>query len=393
VHRFAVIARDVTQAREAEALQRRLEAQLAEAQKSEALARLAEHIAHDVNNLLTVIAAHAQRLEGQGGRGEEVAGAVLNAVARGRELTQQVLTFGRQRPPERRPVDLGALAQETLRLLQPTVGAVGLVVQVAPGCPKALGDAGQLHQVLTNLCTNAVQAIGGQPGEVRVSVEGIDVDVQASRKEPRLQPGRWVRIAVRDTGVGMDPDTARRAFEPFFSTRGAGNGTGLGLTVVRTIVQAHEGVVLVDSEPGRGSTFSVYLPMAPAPQPTARREQHLMLVDDHPGMARVSARLLETFGYKTSVFDDPRKALEAFTAEPGRFDAILTDLSMPQMSGEELTRQLRAVRPEVPIIASSGLATELDDAARARLGFDAVLVKPWRLEEAIAALERVLTTA
>lgn len=390
VRRLATISRDVTQAREAEARQRGLEAQMAESQKNEALARLASHIAHDVNNLLTVIVAHAQRLQGLPGKPSEVSQAILQATGRGRELTQQVLTFGRRRPPERKPLELGPLVRETLRLLEPTAGGISLREITAPRVPRVLGDAGQLHQVLTNLCTNALQAMPSGKGTLTVTLETAEVDFAFASRHPPLQAGQWVRLTVADTGVGMDELTSRRIFEPFFSTRLDGSGTGLGLAVVQSIVQGHDGAVVVDSQPGRGTSFHIYLRSIPEELSRPGAGQHLMLVDDHPGMARVSARLLETLGYRTTVFDDPREALKAFRASPTGFDAVLTDLSMPQMSGEEFTRSLRELRPEVPVIVSSGMASELDDAARQRLRISAVLVKPWRLEEAVAALQRVL---
>ena len=390
VYRLVSLSRDVTQVREAEVLQRSLEAQMAESQKNEALARLASHIAHDVNNLLTVIVAHAQRLQGLSGKPSEVAQAILQATGRGRELTQQVLTFGRRRPPERKPLDLAPLVRETLKLLEPTAGGVHLREVVAARLPRVLGDVGQLHQVITNLCTNALQAMPTSQGTLTVSLETVDVDFSFAARHPPLQSGRWVRLTVADTGVGMDETTARRIFEPFFSTRLDGSGTGLGLAVVQSIVQGHDGAVVVDSAPAQGTSFHVYLPPLQEELTRPGAGQHLMLVDDHPGMARVSARLLETLGYRTTVFDDPREALKAFRAAPRGFDAVLTDLSMPQMSGEEFTRELREVRPELPVIVSSGMASELDDATRQRLRISAVLVKPWRLEEAVAALTRAL---
>lgn len=389
VYRMAAISRDVTQTREAEALQRSLEAQMAESQKNEALARLASNIAHDVNDLLTVIVAQAQRLQGLPGKASEVAQSILQATGRGRELTQQVLTFGRRRPPERKPLDLGPLVHETLKLLEPTAGGITLREVVAPRVPRVLADSRQLQQVLTNLCTNALQAMPSGSGALTVTLESCEVDFAFAARNPPLEAGRWVRLTVADTGVGMDETTTRRIFEPFFSTRLDGSGNGLGLAVVQSIVQGHDGAVVVDSEPDHGTAFHVYLRSVPEELSRPGGGQHLMLVDDHPGMARVSARLLETLGYRTTVFDDPREALKAFQAAPTDFDAVLTDLSMPQMSGEDFTRALRELRPAVPVIVSSGMASELDDAARQRLRINAVLIKPWRLEEAIAALQQV----
>ncbi|MEW6434873.1 MAG: ATP-binding protein [Myxococcota bacterium] len=389
VQRLAVIARDVTQQREAEALQRQLEGQVAEAQKSEALARVASHVAHDFNNLLTVVAAHAQRLQEMEGKPEEVSQSILQATARGRELAQQLLMFGRRRPVERRPLDVAPLVRETLKLLEPTAPKVTFRAELPMRPVKVLGDAGQLHQVLTNLGTNALAAMP-DGGTLTMRLDVVDVDYAFASRHPPLQAGRWVRLSVVDTGRGMDEATRRRIFEPFFSRRADGQGTGLGLAVVQSIVSGHDGAVLVESQVEQGSVFHVYLPQLEDAVNRPGAGQHLMLVDDHPGMARVSARLLETLGYRTSVFDDPRDALEAFRATPAGYDAVLTDLSMPQMSGEEFTKSVRAVRPTVPVIVSSGLAGSLDSEELRRLGVDAVLVKPWRLEDAVATLQRVL---
>lgn len=389
VQRLAALARDVTPQREAETLERNLEGQVAEAQKSEALARVAAHTAHDFNNLLTVVAAHAQRLQELPGKPAEVSQSILQATARGRELAQQLLTFGRRRPVERRALEVAPLVRETSKLLEATAPNVTFRVELPMRAAKVLGDAGQLHQVLMNLGTNALSAMP-EGGTLTLRLEVVDVDYAFANRHPPLQAGRWARLSVVDTGRGMDEATRRRIFEPFFTRRQNGQGTGLGLAVVQSIVSGHDGTVLVDSTPGEGSAFHVYLPLLEDEVDRPGAGQHLMLVDDHPGMARVSARLLETLGYRTSVFDDPRDALAAFQATPSGYDAVLTDLSMPQMSGEEFTRSVRAVRPTVPVIVSSGLAGSLDQEELRRLGIDAVLVKPWRLEDAVATLQRVL---
>lgn len=390
VVRLAAIGRDVTSQHEAESLQRKLEAEVAESQKNEALARLASHIAHDVNNLLTVVNAHADRLSQLPGKSAEVAQSILQATARGRDLTQQVLTFGRRRPPERKPLDLGPLVRETTKLLEPTAPSVTIRLDLPFRITRVMGDAGQLQQVITNLCTNALAAIGSTTGTLTVRLKAVEVDYAFAKRNPPLQAGKWVLLSVDDTGQGMDDVTRRRIFEPFFSARPDGRGNGLGLAVVQSIVQGHDGGIVVDTKAGQGSSFQVYLPALEEDQVRPGSGQHLMLVDDHPGMARVSAKLLETLGYRTSVFDDPRDALAAFRAAPQSFDAVLTDLSMPQMSGEDFTRSIRELAPQLPVIVSSGLASEINMDELRSLGVAAVLMKPWRLEEAVATLQRVL---
>ena len=384
VQRLASVARDVTSQRLSERLSRQLEAQVAEAQKTEALARLATHLAHDVGSLLAAVDAHAQRL-GEGA--PEAKRAILEATARGRELTQRIATYGRRRPDEKRPVDLEPLVHEVLRQLSATAPKVEIVFHPT-GAVRVPGDAAQLHQALLNLCGNALQSMPGG-GTLTVALELKAVSYADAAAHPPLRAGTWARLAITDTGAGMDEATRRRIFEPYYSsTEGR---TGLGLAVVQSVVVGHEGAVFVSSTPGAGATFEVYLPALDAADDQPGHGQHLMLVDDHPGMARVSAKLLETLGYRTTVFDDPREALKAFRLKPQGFDAVLTDLSMPQMSGEDFTRSLREVRPSLPVIISSGLASHLDGGALSRLGVAAVLLKPWRLDEAVATLKRVLT--
>lgn len=385
VNRLASVARDVTSQRTTERLSRQLEAQLAESQKNEALARLATHVAHDVGSLLAVVEAHAQRLE-DSAHAPEAQRAILEATARGKALTQRIATYGRRRPAEKRPVELEALVQEVLRQLSATAPRVE-IVRKTPGPVRVPGDVAQLHQALLNLCVNALQSMP-EGGRLTVALELAQVSFEAAAARPPLRAGTWARLQVTDTGAGMDEATRRRIFEPYYST--SESRTGLGLAVVQSAVLGHEGAIFVTSAPGQGATFEVYLPALPDVDDQPGHGQHLMLVDDHPGMARVSAKLLETLGYRTTVFDDPREALKAFRLTPQGFDAVLTDLSMPQMSGEEFTRSLREVRPSLPVIISSGLATHLGGDDLARLGIAAVLLKPWRLDEAVATLKRVL---
>ncbi len=234
VHRLAAIARDMSAKQQAEHIQRQLEAQLAEAQKNDALARLAAHVAHDFNNLLTVVSAHASRLEGQVGLAKEVGQRILQASARGQELTQQILTFGRRKPPAASTFDWTKEVANTLALLAATAPHITFQELLTPQA-RVTADKAQLNQVLTNLVSNAIESMG-EKGDLEVALTPMDVDEQLAKLNPPLSPGRWVKLTVKDSGVGMDSVTRRRIFEPYFTNRGSGGGTGLGLTVVQGIV-------------------------------------------------------------------------------------------------------------------------------------------------------------
>ena len=371
VFRLTVISRDVTALRAAEAMQRQLEDRFTDTKRHDALTTLTGHIAHDVNNLLAVITSLASRLGDEPtNRAQD---AITQATRRGRQLTQRLLSFGRQASEERKPIDLVPLVRETRDLLEPTAPEVTFLERISPKLPKVLADAAQLHQVLINLASNALHAMP-EHGTLTLGLE-------PAQGRPARQ---WVRLWVQDTGPGM-PEAIRRRL---LSQEERGAAPSVGLEVVQALVKANGGTVAVTVE--GGTTVSVFLPAMSEEADKPGAGQRLMLVDDHPGMARVSAKLLETLGYRASIFEDPREALAAFEADPQAFDAVLTDLSMPQMSGEDLTLAILRIRPSMPVIITSGLGTTVDVDALYRLGARALLVKPWRLEEAVSTLQRVL---
>lgn len=388
LRRYAALARDVTAHREDER-------QAARAQRMEALGNLAGHVAHDFNNILTGVAGWAHRLEGSPEPLVRTAGEnIREATERGRELTAQVLTFGQRQPSQRVPVKLAEVVREAARLLEPTRPEhIRFEVQ-AEEAVEVMADAGQLHQLVVNLCRNGLQAMARSGGALVVSVRSASVDAAFARAHPPLTPGRWAQLSVSDDGHGMDSATLARVFEPYFTTRTRGDGTGLGLPVVHGVAQSHGGTVVARSTPGEGTTFEVYLPLRPAlsSQATPSAAGHrLMLVDDQTNVARTSAMVLEQLGYRTSIFHSAEDALAAFTSAPEQYDVVLTDWSMPEMNGEALAQALHAVRPQVPVIVTTGGV--LDDAELERAGITAVLGKPWRPEEATRVLGDALAQA
>ncbi len=391
VYRIAAISRDITSRHHAERVQRQLETQLSETLKSEALARLAAHIAHDFNNLLTVVSAHASRLHSQSPLAQEVGERIIQATDKGRELTQQILAFGRKKAPTVRLFDLSAEVRSTLQLLAVTAPSIEFRHEIHDNVMVS-ADAAQLGQVLSNLVSNALEAMG-ERGALHVSLAEVEVDERLAMQTPPLTAGHWVRLQVQDSGVGMDHVTKRRIFEPYFTNRRTGSGTGLGLTLVKSIVLGLGGAISVASELGQGTTFSVYIPKARQTESGVVRPgegKHLILVDDHVSVGKMSAQLLETLGYRLSVFDDPREALTVFLGDPERFDAVLTDLTMPQMSAAEFARSLLSVRPHLPVVVTSAEPTAVVDEHIKSLGMVAVLPKPWSLEDAQALLSRLM---
>lgn len=264
---------------------------------------------------------------------------------------------------------------------------------------QALVNENQIHQVLLNLCTNAGHAMRERGGTLTVRMTTIDITSEQARDRPDLNPGSYVRIDVVDTGVGIPADVISRVFEPFFTTKGANEGTGLGLAVVHGITQAHDGFITVDSTPGKGTTFSVFLPVAvhgagrtanagAAPSLAARGTgQRVLVVDDEPSALRTVAQLLERLGYLPVTFVDPADARDAFQRDPGLCDLAIIDFLMPRLTGPDLARVLWKVRPDLPIILIAGFGTQID-ASRARAdGFRQMLAKPFSsstLAEAIA---------
>jgi signal transduction histidine kinase len=378
--------------------QRRLEAQLSHAQKLEALGTLASSISHDFNNVLAGIAGYVEMVRADTTdlpHVQQNVQLILRGIHRATDLVRRVLQFSRKRAVQRKPIHLGPAIHEALQFLRPLVPeGVALRVSLPAEGPLVVADAGQVQQVVLNLCTNAIQAMADAGGELAVEQETVEVDAAlAGRLEP-LRPGPHVRLAVRDTGVGIDAETLSQLFEPFFTTKPVGVGTGLGLAVVHGIVKSHQAAIEVTSRPGEGATFAVYFPAGDAAEEgrpaLPGRGEHLMFVDDEDYLVQMGTALLTRLGYRVSAFNDPLKAHAAFAADPGAYDALVTDLTMPGLKGTELARLLREIRPGLPVILTTGFSGphELDRAKA--LGYHRVLEKPYTVDKFVEALTEAL---
>ncbi len=367
--RIAGFSRDLTDERQQESARAALEAQLRQAQKMEAIGRLAGGLAHDFNNILTAIIGHGELLaESAPPRSSqrESADAVLEAGRRASALVRQVLTFARRQEQPRRPTELHAVLSEVMRLARATVpSTIDVRLSMDTRAPRVMADPTQIHQALMNLISNASYAMRERGGVLTVSLDTSVVDQEFARIHAPLAPGLAVCLTVADTGEGMDADTLEHIYEPFFTTKPVGECTGLGLPVVMGIVQNHDGGLTVDSERGRGTTVRIFLPAAvETPVATAAESsmatprgngQRVMLVDDESAVASIGARLLESLGYHVSAFTQADVALETFALDPATVDLLLTDLTMPVMTGTVLAREMRRHRPDLRVVIATGV--------------------------------------
>lgn len=394
-----LVARDIT-------LQQRLETQIRRTEKLEAIGALAGGIAHDFNNILGAMMGYTdmalQEAPAEGPLREHLT-ETLRAGRRARELTAQILTFSRQSESVRKPIRMDAMCQEVARLIRAAVPAnIEISLKLDDGGRYVEADATQMHQVLMNLCTNAYHAMADGGGKLTVSSRLISLDRRAARAFADIEAGHYVRISVRDSGVGMDRATLDRVFEPFFTTKKEGEGTGLGLPNVHGIVRAHGGTVTAYSESGRGSVFRVYLPAAAGPAEEGEAEskegldggsEHILLVDDEEMLIRVGSMMLQRLGYKVTSCNSGEAALELLTGNPGAFDLVITDQSMTGITGLELARAVKGLRPELPVMLSTGFSDAVSPDGGLPPELCGMVMKPVILSELASAVRRALAPA
>jgi PAS domain S-box-containing protein len=387
--------RDVTSRKQAEEEQKLLEHQLQHAQRLQALGTLTGGIAHDFNNVLAAIGGNAELGAFDLDPSQpayECFSEIRKATRRATDLVRQILTFARQDAPSRHTLDIREVIGEVVRMLRASFPAsVAFEQQLSEDTPRILADANQMHQVLMNLGTNAAHAIGGRQGKVRFSSARFTAGPPHGGGPPELTSGAvYARISISDDGCGMDDATLGRIYEPFFSTRPQGVGTGLGLSVVHGIVHHHDGAIAVDSGIGRGTTFDVYFPareaapvgsVGPDASSAAGANLHILFVDDEEALVFLASRLLPRVGYRVTGHSDALQALADFRVRAAEFDAVVTDMTMPGLSGPELVRELWKVRPDIPIIMTSGYLRPEDIESVRGLGVGELIPKPLSMQE------------
>ncbi len=394
--------RDISERKLAEAERARLESRLRQAEKMEAVGRLAGGIAHDFNNILGGILGYAEMLAENAPAGSPLkryADNVLTGANRASGLVEQILSYSRSQRGRRVPVDFGRIVSEAVELVRGTLPAgIALEAELPDEPLCVVGDPTQLHQVTMNLCTNAIHAMG-ERGTLRVRLTAAEVQAERPLSHTTLRPGSYARLLVEDSGSGMDETTLGRIFEPFFTTKEVGKGTGLGLSLVYGIVTDSAGAIDVASRPGEGSCFAIYLPHVEtsaaaedaAAGPLARGAgERVLVVDDEPALVAVTSELLKNLGYEPLGCSDGAAALAAFAEAQGRFDAVIVDEVMPELSGTELARELRRRRDELPIILVSGYTGPMLTERALGVGITEILKKPVQSRDMAAALTRAL---
>ncbi|HVL34958.1 MAG TPA: ATP-binding protein, partial [Burkholderiales bacterium] len=394
--------RDITERKASEAERARLETRLRQAEKMEAVGRLAGGIAHDFNNILGGILGYAEMLaEGTapGTAHRRYADNVLAAATRAAALVDQILSYSRSQRGKREPVQLERVLAETLELARGSIAAgIELRSELPPAPLFVVGDATQLHQIVMNLCTNAVHAMG-ERGTLRVALDSADADEPRAFRHTTLHPGRYARLTVQDSGAGMDEATLARLFEPFFTTKEVGKGTGLGLSLVYGIVTDAGGAIDVQSAPGHGSTFTIYLPRVNSPAldeeaeagPIPRgRGERILVVDDEDALLAVTCEALKRLGYEPAGAPDGRSALAQFDAASEHFAAVVADEVMPGLTGTELAAALRQRRPDLPVVLVSGYIGPMMTERAHAAGVREILKKPLGSRSLATALARIL---
>ncbi len=402
-HRTAELTRKTEKLQQEIIERKRTEEQLAHAQKMEGVGLLAGGIAHDFNNILSAIMGYGDLAlisTSPESRIYSMLQQILKAADRARDLVLQILTLTRKTKYQAEPLAIQLIFKEVVKLLQATIPSTVKITQnISKNCGLVLADSTQIHQIIMNLATNAYHSMREQNGELELSLEPVEIDNTFMVTTTELSKGSYVMLTVKDTGCGMDKKTLDKIFEPYFTTKPQGEGTGLGLAVIQGIIANLKGGILVKSQVGKGTIFYVYIPMINSakklknkevPLPIPRGNEHILLVDDEETIVRVMAEMLSGLGYKISAFSKSSEALAAFSKNPDLFELVITDQTMPGITGVDLAQQMLKIKNNALIILCSGFSKQVDMENAGKMGFSKFLAKPIAIKELGVAVRDVL---
>lgn len=378
-----------------------IEKQLIQLQKMEALGTLAGGIAHDFNNILMAIMGHAEiaLIRSREGKPEERnIELMLKACNRAKELINQILTFSRQTDIDKKPVQINKIITEVLKLLRSSLPALIEIKQRIESDSIVIANPTQIYQVIMNLCTNASHAISGKNGIIEVRLSDINLDSTTDPLPYGISPGLYQRLEVIDNGIGIDKDQIMEIFNPYFTTKMETGGTGLGLSLVQNIVKDSGGVITVESKAGEGTAFSIYFPVFKGHSAETLHKQeipaggneNILFIDDDPTLIEIGVELLKKLGYRVNAFKESSRALQVFRERPSDFDLVISDISMPGMSGLNLSNELLKIRRNIPVILCTGFSDKITEQRAEELGVKAFLMKPFILNSLSETIRKVL---
>ncbi len=399
------VARDITERKNTEEQRKKLENQLRQSHKMEAIGTISGGIAHDFNNILGIIIGNTELAldnteEWNPNRLnlEEIKKAALRAS----DIVRQLLNFSRKTEQIKKTIHIHPIIHDSIKLLRSSIPtSIDIQLNLPDSVRAIVADPTQIHQVLINLCTNAAHAMEKDGGILKIDLSEVELDTIAVKQFQEINAGHYVQLAISDTGHGIDPATKAKIFDPYFTTKAVGKGTGMGLAVVLGIVKNHNGAISVYSEPGRGSTFKVLFPVAEGQtineesisKDLPNGNETILIIDDEKGLAEIGSNLLSRLGYKVEAKTDPREALALIQADPSRFDLIITDMTMPYISGDRLIREVLTVNPQMPVILCTGFSNKIDRESALMIGAKDYIEKPLDKKQLACSVRTVLDNA
>jgi len=400
---FRGIVRDITEKKHADAERQKLESQLQQSRKLESIGTLAGGIAHDFNNILVPILGYAEMILDKIPEDSEIHSKVIGIIKsahRAKNLVQQILTFSRRTDKKKSPFNVLPVIKETLKLIRASIPSTIKIIQnmLIENNEIIMGEPIQIHQIVVNLCTNAYHAMEDMGGTLEINLSEVELD-SADLQNKNMKPGKYLKLVISDTGHGMTPEIVKRIFEPFFTTKRSEKGTGMGLSVVHGIINDLGGSINVYSEPEKGSSFHVCLPIVEMPvegksiKPSCGKltgTEKILVVDDDRDITEIEQLMLEEQGYKVTKYTSSEEALTEFSSSPYKYDLIITDMTMPGMTGDKPAQKILEIRKDTPIILCTGFNDQINEDKAEAMGIRAFLIKPVRKKELCRTIRSVL---